>query len=221
MSSGLPLLWGQVLPRTRGVPGAPEGTWFWVRPVVLGLFCLTLETFSWRPSGLLVSHYSLSINLYISRKTDLQSVKYSLVLNRRNLQSIWYYFCWVIVEGFPWSNKYLTCICSPREHEGQPWGPGKEHTVHKKRPLPSSRSWPMWRPARTQAIVIQDAKCSGRPEDSKPGSLQVGPKLGLKRKIFLNWDLEEIRRMQSDEGEEWGQVHSRQSEGRLQFSDLP
>lgn len=27
--------------------------------------------------------------------------------------------------------------------------------------------------------------------------------------------------MQADKGEEWGQVHSRQSEGRLQFSDLP
>ena len=102
----------------------------------------------------------------------------------RNLKSIWYYFCWVIVEGFPWSNKYLTCICSPREHEGQPRGPGKEHTVHKKRPLPSSRSWPMWRPACTQAIVIQDAKCSGRPEDSKPGSLQVGPTLGLRGRYF-------------------------------------
>lgn len=28
----------------------------------LGLFCLTLETFPLRPSGLLVSHYSFSIN---------------------------------------------------------------------------------------------------------------------------------------------------------------
>lgn len=55
-------------------------------------------------------------------------------------------------------------------------GADKEHSERERHPcLQADRG--LWRPACIQATAVQDAKCSGRPEDSKPGSLQIANKV--------------------------------------------
>lgn len=103
-----------------------------------------------------------------------------------NLKIIWYYFSWVSVEGLQWSNKWLIHVCSTHNKEGASWV-----RLH----------WKWW-----MRKVVQDAACSGRPECSKPGSLQRGPKLAFRgniSKLGPERDKEEAARW----GEEWGQKY--------------
>lgn len=115
-----------------------------VGTVVWDLLCLTPETFPLKPSGLPVSHYSFSLRAFkYIRKTDLQSDIHILVLNLRNLKITWYSIYWGVIESFPWSNKWLTCICSTNNNEVLPWvgfAGAKRRVVSQKWSLTSNRS---------------------------------------------------------------------------------
>jgi hypothetical protein len=131
--------------------------------------------------------------IYEQEKTHLQSVKYSRVLNTRNLKIVWHYFYWVIVKVYQWSNS---------DEHLQRSTVGKTLVGNRKRAQNESRPRPQrWQTAHRwlKCNTGSSVEVGGTPS---PDSSQWRPRL------FLWPDLSKPR-PEGDEGElgggkEWG-----------------